>query len=236
MGTRWSVSLVDGWGQSYCRGNGGGTTGLFTSNAMIFSGVPPAFRDGTFSYTVAGLHYKPDGATPVEGTYDFIIQSDVARCLFGYSNAPISATVQVFGENGEQKVATTLVSEKDGWLRLSASGFTFSANEVRVAIKQAGRSQIRTLSNFTGNSTTLSSRQKAEIRDVLAKSDGNTKFICTGIRYYQQPMRENIKVRARAKAACDYAKSINPNFSYWYQTKTTQARSYNGKVMVVSKG
>ncbi len=96
--------------------------------------------------------------------------------------------------------------------------------------------QIRTLTNFAGNSTTLSSRQKAEIRDVLAKSDGNTKFICTGIRYYNQPLSENIKVRARAKAACDYAKSINPNFSYWYQTKTTQGRSYNGQVMVVSKG
>jgi phosphodiesterase/alkaline phosphatase D-like protein len=49
-------------------------------------------------------------------------------------------------------------------------------------------------------------------------------------------MSDNIKVRARAKAACDYAKSLNPNFSYWYQTKTTQARSYNGKVMIVSKG
>jgi hypothetical protein len=70
---------------------------------------------------------------------------------------------------------------------------------------------------------------------VLAKSDGNTKFICTGIRYFDQPMSDNIKVIKRAKAACDYAKTIRPEHSYWYQTKVTQSKSYNGKVLVVSK-
>jgi hypothetical protein len=124
------------------------------------------------------------------------------------------------------------VSEKDGWLKLAAYGFTFSEKEIQVKLRQ---SQIKTLSDFSGSTTSLSSAQKSQIRSVLSKSDGNTKFICTGIRYYNQPMSDNIKVRARAKAACDYAKSIDPNFSYWYQTKTTQARSYNGKVMLVSK-
>jgi hypothetical protein len=49
-------------------------------------------------------------------------------------------------------------------------------------------------------------------------------------------MSENIKVRKRAKAACDYAKQLNPALSTWFQNKPTNARSYNGKVMVVSKG
>lgn len=61
------------------------------------------------------------------------------------------------------------------------------------------------------------------------------KFICTGIRYTSQPMSENIKVRKRAKAACEYAKQLNPNLSTWYQNKPTQARSYAGKVLLTVK-
>ena len=204
--------------------------GFINTNSMVYQSGIPEFNGSYFNYKVAGLH-KNLGGDLALGVYDFFIRSEIARCLYGFSKAPVSATVSVVGENGQEKVATTTVREQDSWLKLSAYGFTFSKNEIKSRVFQ---SQIKTLSNFT--SSTLSSKQKAEIRAVLAKSDGNTKFICTGIRYFQQPMSENIKVRARAKAACEYAKSINPNFSYWYQTKTTQARSYNGKVMVVSKG
>jgi hypothetical protein len=208
-------------------------SGIVTTNATAYSSDPPKLQDGYLNYKVAGMHYRSNGSDLALGTYDLVMRSDVARCLYGFKNAPISATVAVVGEMGEEKVATTIVSEKDGWLKLAAYGFTFSENTIQVQLRQ---SQIKTLSDFSGSTTTLSSAQKSQIRSVLSKSDGNTKFICTGIRYYNQPMSDNIKVRARAKAACDYAKSIDPNFSYWYQTKTTQARSYNGKVMIVSKG
>ena len=214
-----------------CSRSNEGFLGFVSTNASVYQGSPPSYESGYFNYSVAGYHFGPDGSTPNIGTYDLVIRSDYARCLYGFSKAPVSATVSVVGEMGEENIATTVVSEKDGWLKLAAYGFTFSEKEIQVQLRQ---SQIKTLSNFTSNA--LSSQQKAEIRAVLAKSDGNTKFICTGIRYFNQPLSENIKVRARAKAACEYAKSINPNFSYWYQTKTTQARSYNGKVMVVSKG
>jgi hypothetical protein len=238
ISTIWSISSINanevvsgGQGAASCLEDNSRLLGLVTTNAMTYLGTAPTFDSGYLSYKVAGLHYAPDGETVNEGTYDLVMRSDVARCLYGFKNAPVSATVAVVGENGEEKVATTIVSEKDGWLKLAAYGFTFSEKEIQVQLRQ---SQIKTLTNFTSSS--LSAKQKAEIRSVLAKSEGNTKFICTGIRYVSQPMSENIKVRARAKAACEYAKSINPNFSYWYQTKTTQARSYNGKVMVVSKG
>ncbi len=58
------------------------------------------------------------------------------------------------------------------------------------------------------------------------------KFICTGIRFASAPTSENITVRARAKAACAYAKQLNPALSTWYQNKPTQARSYAGKVLL----
>lgn len=229
ISAEWAAS--DNQGPAACLKDKTRLLGIVTTNAMTYLGSAPTFESGYLSYKVAGLHYEPDGATINEGTYDLVMRSDIARCLYGFKNAPVSATIAVVGENGEAKVATTIVSEQDGWLKLAAYGFTFSETKVQIQLRQ---SQIKTLSAF--RSSYLSAKQKAEISAVLEKSDGNTKFICTGIRYVNQPMSENIKVRARAKAACEYAKSINPNFSYWYQTKTTQARSYNGKVMVVSKG
>jgi hypothetical protein len=111
--------------------------GLVTTNAMAYAGGAPAFTDNKLSYEVAGLHFMPDGKTPVEGTYDLAIRSDVARCLYGFSKAPISATINVTGANGETKTATTVVSEKDGWLKLAAYGFTFSSPTISVKLSQA---------------------------------------------------------------------------------------------------
>jgi hypothetical protein len=42
----------------------------------------------------------------------------------------------VLSENGEKQVAVTTVNEKDGWLYLSAKGFTFSAPVVTVKLSQ----------------------------------------------------------------------------------------------------
>ncbi|PWL21099.1 MAG: hypothetical protein DCO81_05840 [Candidatus Aquiluna sp. XM-24bin5] len=229
----WSLESFTLYENQSCFKDSKGLIGVVTTNSTAYEGTEPTFDSGYLSYKVAGLHYAPDGETVNEGTYDLVMRSDVARCLYGFKNAPVSATVAVVGEQGEEKVATTIVSEKDGWLKLAAYGFTFSEKEIQVQLRQ---SQMKTLKTFSGSRTSLTSAQKAEIRDVLEKSDGNTKFICTGIRYYEQPMSVNIMVRKRAKEACDFAKSINPNFSYWYQTKPTKARSYAGKVFIVSKG
>jgi hypothetical protein len=228
----WSFQINNAYNAGACTSESNGFLGMVTTNAPVIQDGFPTLDSGYLNYKVAGLHYAPDGETVNEGTYDFVLRSDVARCIYGFTNAPVSATVAVVGEQGEEKVATTLVSETDGWLKLSAYGFTFSEKEIQVRLSQ---SQIKTLASFSSRGTTLSNSQKSQIRSVLAKSDGNTKFVCTGIRYFDQPMSDNIKVIKRAKAACDYAKTIRPEHSYWYQTKVTQAKSYNGKVMVVSK-
>lgn len=136
MTTNWSVSLVTGWGNSSCISNSADVTGFFTSNAMIYSGTPPVFKDGFFEYQVAGLHYEPDGVTPIKGTFDLIIKSEVARCLYGFNSAPISATISVLDESGQKSVSTSVVSEKDGFLRYSAAGFTFSAPKIQVKLTQ----------------------------------------------------------------------------------------------------
>ena len=93
----------------------------------------------------------------------------------------------------------------------------------------------KTLATYSGNNTSLSSLQKSQIRATLEKTPLAEKFICTGIRYYDQPMSINIMVRKRAKEACEYAKELKPSLSTWYQNKPTKARSYAGKVLLTVK-
>ena len=93
----------------------------------------------------------------------------------------------------------------------------------------------KTLASFSEAATGLTRQQKEQVRGVIAANPQATKFVCTGIRYQSQPMSENLKVRKRAKAACDYAKELSPGLSTWYQSKVTQAQSYAGKVLLTVK-
>ena len=218
-------------GQQASRCAADGFVGLATTNAMAFEGALPRLVDNRFEYKVAGMHFLSSGEK-ARGIYELHLRSDFARCIYGFSRAPVSAEIQVLNEAGGTAIATTTVGERNGWLRLAAYDFNFSEKEIKVRITQ---SQTRTLTSFSGRSTLLNSKQKAEIRATIAKGAGNSKFICTGIRLEGQPASANTLVRQRSKAACDYAKSLNPNLSTFFQTKTTKARSFNGKVLVVSK-
>lgn len=92
-----------------------------------------------------------------------------------------------------------------------------------------------TLATFAGNSTLLTNLQKQQIRATVEANPNADKFICTGIRFYSQPMSMNIMVRKRAKAACEFAKELNPELSTWFQNKPTKARSFAGKVLLTVK-
>ncbi len=93
----------------------------------------------------------------------------------------------------------------------------------------------KTLTALGSSATTLTTQQKAQVEATVEANPYAEKFICTGIGYYDQPMSVNITVRKRAKAACEYAKQLNPALSTWFQNKPTQARSYAGKVLLTVK-
>ena len=93
----------------------------------------------------------------------------------------------------------------------------------------------KTLTDAVGRAVLLSDIQKAEIEAVVKDNPNAEKFICTGIRLAGTSDRMNLVVRKRAKEACDYAKELNPKLSTWYRSKTTTAKSYNGRVLLVLK-
>jgi len=116
---------------------------------------------------------------------------------------------------------------------LSASVLAFGLVPAQAATEYLVNQ--KTLASFTASATGLTTLQKSQVKAAVEANPNAEKFICTGIRYVSQPMSENIKVRKRAKAACDYAKQLNPALSTWFQNKPTNARSYAGKVLLTIK-
>ncbi|MEI7798352.1 MAG: hypothetical protein WCI68_06260 [Actinomycetes bacterium] len=113
--------------------------GLVTTNAPTYEPKPPTFANGELTYKVAGAHYLADGVTLFKGSYDLVLRSEFARCLYGFSNAPISAKVSVVSTDGStQDIATESLREDEArqWLYLSAKNFTFSAPTIKVKLTQ----------------------------------------------------------------------------------------------------
>ena len=93
----------------------------------------------------------------------------------------------------------------------------------------------KTLTSYSANTVPLSNLQKSEIQSLVEGNPEADKFICTGIRLSTAPVSENVLVRKRAKAACDYAQTLNPGLSVWFQNKPTTVRSFAGKVLITVK-
>ncbi len=131
----WTMQSIASRNDNSCLNDSTRVLGIVTTNAMGYSPSSPEFKDGYLNYKVAGMHYAPDGKMLNLGSYDLLIKPDAARCLYGFSKAPVSASISVVGEN-TGAVATTLVSESAEWIKLSAYGFNFSTHVIRVKISQ----------------------------------------------------------------------------------------------------
>ena len=139
MPTQWRLGTMtdSGSGQvSECLSKEKALAGVVTTNSTMYIDGPPVFKDNTLDYKVASTHFEPDGTTVFKGSYELIMSSSVARCIYNFTSAPISATVSITSENGQANAATTVINEKNGWLTLGAYGFTFSSPTVRVQLTQ----------------------------------------------------------------------------------------------------
>ena len=134
--------------------------GVMTTNAMAYSWSPPAFKDGVLSYKVAGAHHDVDG-TVFKGTYDLAMNQESAKCIYGFTDAPIKAAVSVVSsDGGVQEIATEMLTIKNGWLQLSAKNFTFSAPTIRIKLTQDKGSEL------TKNSPSKSVTAAKNIRSI----------------------------------------------------------------------
>ncbi len=136
--TAWSFRTIESGNlPNQCNANIGQLTGIVTTNSNMFVAMPPDFNrvDQSLDYKVSSPHFLPDGSV-FKGTYNLVMRSDYARCLYGFTSAPISASVSILSADGTSQVATTVLGERDGWLYLSANNFTFSSPTVKVKLTQ----------------------------------------------------------------------------------------------------
>jgi hypothetical protein len=117
-------------------------------------------------YKVASPHFKSDGIQTNTGSYDLVLNSEVARCIYGFTKAPVSANISIENSSGENKIATTSVTEKDGFLRLAAYGFGFSSPKIKIKLTQDKAVES------TGTSKTT-----AAIKKITCKSGSKTRSV-----------------------------------------------------------
>jgi hypothetical protein len=139
----WSVRSMQSGEFANCVNGTKSLSGIVTTNSTMYIGNPPTFDQGSQSldYKVVSPHFLPNG-DEFKGSYDLLIKSDVARCIYGFSSAPVSAKISILSANGSTQVATTTFNEKNGWMHLVARGFTFSSPTVRVKLMQEGSKPV----------------------------------------------------------------------------------------------
>lgn len=141
--TVWTVHSMQSGQFANCVKGNKSLSGIVTTNSTMYIGNPPTFdqESQSLDYKVVSPHYLPSGEE-FKGSYDLVIKSDVARCIYGFSNAPVSAKISILSSDGTTQVATTTFNERNGWMHLVARGFTFSSPTVRVKLTQEGSKPV----------------------------------------------------------------------------------------------
>jgi hypothetical protein len=149
MPTAWTIATMSNYQVAdqvqQCLNQTDSLAGIVTTNAAEYFDGPPVFdkASGSLDYKVAATHHEPDGTTVFKGSYDLVMSSKVARCIYGFTQAPISATVSVTSDAGTQSAATTVVNERNGWLSLGAYNFTYSSPTIRVVLTGSSISEVK---------------------------------------------------------------------------------------------
>ena len=137
----WSVVPLTNAFKNPCLRSKEQLLGLVTTNATVFNARQPEFSGGSLRYQVAALHHLPGGEV-FRGSYDLVMRSETARCLYGFTNAPVRAEIKVTSEDGVDQAVSTSLAESGGWLRLSARGFQFSKPTIQVTLKSTSRDRV----------------------------------------------------------------------------------------------
>jgi len=181
MRTFWVAQTIRGElpieSQNCVRGKG--FTGVIGTNAVVYSDGPPKFdkAEQSLNYTVGASHLDSKGDL-FKGYYQLNLRSDIARCLYGFGSAPIQAKIEVSSSDGTPSVATTVINEKDGWLKMTAGGFTFSTPSIKVKLSQ----EVTTPAPVATPSPTASAKPATPKKTTIACVKGKTTKKVTAIK------------------------------------------------------
>lgn len=161
--------------------------GLVATNATVYSAGPPAFdiAEGSLNYRVAAPHYT-SGMQKFLGTYDLVMRSDTARCVYGLQNVPVNASITVVEGDEATTVATKIVSERDGWIRLAAYGFGFSAPTIKVKLAAQPTVTVPTKTGVPGSVTAKKPKSIKCVKGNITRKVTSARLTCpTGFKKKQ---------------------------------------------------
>ena len=136
----WTFSTLPRWelkDANTCIKEADDLVGFVTTNASAYSAGPPAFNREVQSldYKVIAPHLTAKGEI-FKGSYDLKIRASIARCIYGFNESPIQGSISIVADDGSMQGATQTVNEFDGWLSLSANGFTYSSPTISAKLTQ----------------------------------------------------------------------------------------------------
>lgn len=107
--------------------------GYMSTNAMIYDPTAPAFENDEIVYTVASMHFQPDGVTPQLGYYSLLVSRKLASCLYKNDGIPIRAAVSITHPNDSSTVISTESVRVIGdYFALDISGFNYSTPSIGI--------------------------------------------------------------------------------------------------------
>jgi hypothetical protein len=222
----WSLRTLRTWERdraNSCIADTSRVTGLVLTNATQYLAGAPDFNKETQSldYKVGAPHRMSNGEV-FKGSYQMIVRSDVAKCIYGFSSTAVKATVEIVeSESGQASTVVTSISEKDGWLRLAASGYTHSAPTIRAIFTEDKAPAVTTAPNTVNTVTntpavkTSRMKVKASLATKTVASRAGLKVV-KGSRVAVSVARASRKVcairgsqlRATKKGTCTVSVSV----------------------------
>ena len=132
----------------------------------------------------------------------------------------------------QQRFAYGVVKDRLGFPRPRT--ICRSKTERPYAGSVAGSPKVdkRTLAAFSGTSFRLNFTQQQQIAAAVLGNPNANKFTCSGLRLKTGTSAASTLASKRAKAACDYAKKLNPRMTTAVNTAVTTARTSAGRVLV----
>lgn len=124
-----------------------------TSNAMLYSVNPPVWdkQTSTLNYRIASTHLDRNGNVN-KGSYSLAISKKKADCLWKFDTAKASATISITNSEGTQNIAVSSLRTSKDWIYFDASGFTFSAPEIKVKlINNAAKAATKSITCLKGS-------------------------------------------------------------------------------------
>ena len=127
-------------------------SGVLSSNATLLVPSPPKWNkeNESLDYNLASTHFDANGKV-VTGFYELRVSVVVAKCLWGNDLSQAKVQIQIFSasDSAIQTVEVSKLEIKDGYISFKATGFHYSANEIKLKI--LGAKNLQTSESTTSN-------------------------------------------------------------------------------------